>query len=97
MKLKIKYKISKEGLKKYVLSERAVGETRDVLKPLILKLLRLEIHHFHSKLLYQKPMLRQTEWRVQNGPITKSGGLPVTTLFFWKIFSSFRTSKKKLL
>ena len=32
------------------------------------------------------------EWRLQNGPITKSGVLPVTTLFFWKNFSSFRTS-----
>ena len=32
------------------------------------------------------------EWRPQNGPITKSGVLPVTTYFFWKNFSSFRTS-----
>ena len=40
----------------------------------------------------QKPMLRQIEWQLQNGPITKSGVLPVTTLFFWKNFSSFRTS-----
>ena len=56
------------------------------------KALRLKTHHFHSKLLCQKPMLRQIEWRLQNGPITKSGVLPVTTLFFWKICSSFRTS-----
>ena len=27
-------------------------------------------------------MVRQIEWRLQNGPITKSGVLPVTTLFF---------------
>ena len=27
-------------------------------------------------------MLRQIEWRLQNGPITKSGVLPVTALFF---------------
>ena len=26
-------------------------------------------------------MLKQIEWRLQNGPITKSGVLPVTTLF----------------
>ena len=39
-------------------------------------------------------MLRQLEWRLQNGPITKGGVLPVTTLFFWKICSSFRTSKE---
>ena len=37
-------------------------------------------------------MLRQKEWQLQNGPITKNGVLPVTTLFFWKISSSFRTS-----
>ena len=30
--------------------------------------------------------------KLQNGPITKSRILPVTTLFFWKICSSFRTS-----
>ena len=35
----------------------------------------------HTKLLYQKPMLRQTEWLVQNGPIIKKRVLPVTTLF----------------
>ena len=33
------------------------------------------------------------EWRLKNGPITKSGVLPVNTLFFWKIYSSFRTSR----
>ena len=57
-----------------------------------LKPLRLKTHHFHSKLLCLKPMLRQIEWRLQNGPIPKSGVLPVTTLFFWKICSTFRTS-----
>ena len=34
---------------------------------------------------YQKPILRQTEWGVQNGPITKNEDLPVTTLLFLKI------------
>ena len=57
-----------------------------------LKPLRLKTHHFHSKLLCQKPMLRQIEWRQQNGPITKSGVLPVTILFSWTICSNFRTS-----
>ena len=42
-------------------------------------------------------MLKQIEWRLQNGPITKSGVLPVTTSFFWKIFSSCRTSWKELI
>ena len=27
-------------------------------------------------------MLRQIEWCVQNGPVTKNGVLPVTTSFF---------------
>ena len=57
----------------------------------------MKAHHFHSKLLCQKPMLRQIEWLLQNGPITKSGVLPVTTSFFWKIFSSCRTSWKELI
>ena len=53
--------------------------------------LRLNTHHLYSKLLRQKPMLKQIEWRLQNGPITTSGVLPVTTLFL-KIIFSFRTS-----
>ena len=53
---------------------------------------RLKTHHFHSKLLCQNPMLRQIEQQLQNEPITKSGVLPVTTLFFRKLCSSFRTS-----
>ena len=40
------------------------------------------MHHFHTKLLCQKPMLRQIEWGIRNGPITKNGALPVTNLFF---------------
>ena len=45
-------------------------------------------------------MLRQIEWQLQNGPqsvVTKTGVLPVTTLFFWKTCFSFRTSKKELI
>ena len=40
--------------------------------------LTLKTHHFHTKLLCQKPMLRQIEWQLQIGPITKNGVLPVT-------------------
>ena len=47
-----------------------------------LKLLRLKMRYFHTKLLSQKPMLRQIEWWVENGPITKKGVLPATALFF---------------
>ena len=46
----------------------------------------LKTHHFHTNLPYQKPMLRQTEWWVQNGPITKKGVLLVNTLLFWFFF-----------
>ena len=42
-------------------------------------------------------MLQQIEWQLQNGPITKSGVLPVTTLSFWKICSRFRASLKELI
>ena len=36
-------------------------------------------------------MLRQIEWEVQNGPITKNGVLPVTKYFpFSKILLQFR-------
>ena len=55
-----------------------------------LKALRLKTHHFHTKLPYQKPMLRQIDWWVKNGPITKSGVLPVTILFFLKILFQFK-------
>ena len=63
--------------------------------PFQLKPVRLKIHHFHSKLLCQKPMLRQIEWRLQNGTTTKRGVFPVTTFCLWKILSSFRTSLKE--
>ena len=52
---------------------------------------------FIQKLPCQKPMLRQIEWRVQNGPITKNGVLPVFALFFWKFNFSIRTFYKELI
>ena len=61
-----------------------------------LEALWLEIHCFHTKLPYHKPMLKHTEWWVQNGPIIKSGVLPVTTLFFRKFCFSLRKSYKEL-
>ena len=54
-------------------------------------------HHFHIKLPYQKPILRHIEWWVQNRPITKNGVLPTTTLLFWKICFSLRTSYRDLI
>ena len=58
---------------------------------------RRKTHHFHTKLPYQKPMLRELEWWVQNGPITKNGVLPRTTLFFKKFRFSLRTCYKELI
>ena len=36
----------------------------------------------YKTVICQKPMLRQMEWLLQNGRITKNGVLPKTTLFF---------------
>ena len=46
---------------------------------------------------HQKPILRQIKWWLSNGPITKNGVFPVTTLFFWKLCFSLGTSYKKLI
>ena len=43
-----------------------------------LNVLRLRTQHFHTKLPSQKPMFRQIEWEVQNGPIAKNTVLPLT-------------------
>ena len=52
----------------------------------------LKTHHLHTKQQHQKQMLRQTEWWVQNGPITKNGVLTVITLFFKKFSFILKTS-----
>ena len=51
--------------------------------------------HFHKKIPFQKPILWQIESGVYSGPITKSGVLPLTTLFFWKFNFSLRSSYQK--
>ena len=53
--------------------------------------------HFDKKPSCEKPILRQIEWGIQNGPITKNGVLPVTTLSSWKIFFSLRNPYKELI
>ena len=62
-----------------------------------LKVLRLTTKHFLTKLLCQKPMLRQTGWEVQNWPITKNGILTVTTFLFQKFCFSVGTSYIELI
>ena len=42
----------------------------------------MKVQHYHTKLPCQQLMLRQIEWVVKDGPFTKNGLLPLTTLFF---------------
>ena len=42
-------------------------------------------------------MLKQIEWGVQDGPMTKHRVLPLTTLVFRKKIFSLRTSHKELI
>ena len=46
---------------------------------LIVERTTIENAIFHTKLSCQKPVSRQVEWGVQNGPITKNGVLTLTT------------------
>ena len=50
----------------------------------------MKVQHFHAKLPCRKPnlMLRQIEWVVQNGLITKNWLLRVTTTFFFCLFEN---------
>ena len=57
----------------------------------------MEKASFPYKTAISEAMLRQVEWWVQNGPITKNGVLPVTTLFFWKFLFHSRNSYKELI
>ena len=50
------------------------------------------MHSFHTKRSCPKPMLRQIEWRVQDGPVTNNGVLAIATLVLRKYCFSLRTS-----
>ena len=54
-----------------------------------LKVIRLKTQHFHTKLPFEKPMLRQIELGGQNGRITKKGILALITLIFLEILFQF--------
>ena len=58
---------------------------------------KIENASFPCKTGNQKPILRQIKWWLENGPITKNGVLPVTTLFFWKFCFSLRTFYKEFI
>ena len=51
----------------------------------------IENASFPFKTALPETILRQIEWQLQNGPITKGGVLPVSLLFFGENFFSFRT------
>ena len=57
------------------------------------------MNSFHAKLPYQKPMLRQIEWWIQNGPTTKNSfaSYYFIYLFTLKILFQFKNSYKKLI
>ena len=57
----------------------------------------MKAQYFHENVFCQKPVLTQIECGVQNGPISKKGILPITTLFFPKSFFSLGTSYKELI
>ena len=61
-----------------------------------LKVLRLKMQHFHTKVSYQKPILRTVERGVRDGLIKKNRVLPVTASFFRKFCFSLGTSYKYL-
>ena len=50
---------------------------------------KIESAIFPQKLSYQKPMLREIESKVQNGPITNNRILPITALFFLEILFQY--------
>ena len=51
-----------------------------------MEVVRLKAQYFKTKLPCEKPMLKETERVVKNGPITKNGVLLVTAflkILFW--------------
>ena len=61
------------------------------------KVLRLKAQCFHTKLPYQKPMLREIEWEVHNGLITNDGVFLITTLLFWEFCFRVKITSKELI
>ena len=77
--------------------KKAKSFSKNLSTVFLLKVLALKTQYFHAKLPCQKPMLRQIEWGVQDGPITLNGDFPVTILVFWKLSFSLRPSHKELI
>ena len=70
--LHTKFYLKRPGLAEWIfLLNENFFEKKLPTTDLQLEVLRLKTQHFHTKLPYQK--LKQIEWRVQNGSITKNG------------------------
>ena len=52
---------------------------------------KIENTSFPFKTALSEANAKTNRTATTKGPITKSGVLPVTTLFYWKIYSSFKT------
>ena len=55
-----------------------------------LKALRLKTHHFHTKLPYQKPILRQIKWWLKKWTHHKEGSFASNYFNFLKILFQFK-------
>ena len=62
-----------------------------------LKALRLKTYHFHTKLPYQKPMLRQIKWVSTKWIHHKERSFTSNYFIFLKILFQLKTSYKELI
>ena len=67
-------------------------KTQTVFKKLEYRFLviRLKTQHFHTKLLSQKPVLRQIEWGAQNATVAKKRTFASNCFIFSKILFQFK-------
>ena len=63
-------------------------KTKTFSEKLAYRFLVVKVHYFHSKLLCQKPMLRQIEWGVKKGPITKTAVFTAWKVSKYRVFFS---------
>ena len=78
-------------------SEKLKSFSKNWSTAFLLKVLRVNVQHFHARLQCQNSMLRQIEWELQDESITKNGVLPATTLFFRKFHFSLRALYKEFI
>ena len=59
---------------------------------LLVEATKIQNTSFPFKTALSEANVKTNRMATTNGPIAKSGVLPVTTYFFWEIWSSFKTS-----